>query len=120
MNKYANLKNDPELLKIKMKDDEINDLKYITEKHDNENILKSLEIDNENYRKKCKSLNKTKIMFNINEFLVGSASTFSSSTLGLINPGTGIFISSSTALLTSIAILLTNEYISKLKKDLLS
>ena len=33
----------------------------------------------------------------------------------LINPGAGIIISSSTALLTSIAILITNDYISKLK-----
>ena len=35
--------------------------------------------------------------------------------MGLINPGACIIISSSTALLTSIAILITNEYISKLK-----
>ena len=32
-----------------------------------------------------------------------------------MNPGAGIIISSGTALLTSIAILITNEYISKLK-----
>ena len=36
--------------------------------------------------------------------------------MALINPGAGIIISSSTALLTSIAILITNEYISKSKK----
>ena len=35
--------------------------------------------------------------------------------MSLINPGAGIFVSISTALLTSIAILITNEYISKLK-----
>ena len=35
--------------------------------------------------------------------------------MGLINPSVGIVISSSTALLTSIAILITNEYVSKLK-----
>ena len=35
--------------------------------------------------------------------------------MALINPGVGIISSSSTALLTSIAILITNEYISKLK-----
>ena len=35
--------------------------------------------------------------------------------MGLINPGAGIIISSSSVLLTSIAILITNEYISKLK-----
>ena len=51
----------------------------------------------------------------ITEILVGSASTISSSTMGLIFPGAGIIIISSTALLTSIAILITNEYISKLK-----
>ena len=36
--------------------------------------------------------------------------------MGLINPGAGFIISSSTALLTSIAVLITNENISKLKK----
>ena len=51
----------------------------------------------------------------ITEILVGNASTISSSTMGLINTGTVIINSSSTALLTSIAILKTNEYISKLK-----
>ena len=60
-------------------------------------------------------MNKKKILLIITEILVGSASTVSSSTMGLINPRAGIIISSSTALLTSIAILITNEYISKLK-----
>ena len=46
---------------------------------------------------------------------MGSASTISFSTMGLFNPGAGNIISSSTALSTSIAILITNEYISKLK-----
>ena len=54
-------------------------------------------------------------MLIITEILVGSGSAIGSSTMGLINPGAGIIISSSTALLTSIAILITNEYISKLK-----
>ena len=35
--------------------------------------------------------------------------------MGLNNPGVGLINSSSTVLLTSIAILITNEYISKLK-----
>ena len=35
--------------------------------------------------------------------------------MGLINPGAGINISSSMALLTIIAILITNEYVLKLK-----
>ena len=41
--------------------------------------------------------------------LVGSASAVGSSTMGLINPGAGIIVSSRTALLTSIANLITNE-----------
>ena len=51
----------------------------------------------------------------ITEILVGAGSVVGSSSMALINPGAGIVISSSTALLTSIAILITNEYISKLK-----
>ena len=35
--------------------------------------------------------------------------------MSLINPSIGIVLTSSTALLTSLAILITNEYISKLK-----
>ena len=60
-------------------------------------------------------MNKKKVLLIITEILVGSASAVGSSTMGLINPGAGIFISSSTALLNSIAILITNEYISELK-----
>ena len=51
----------------------------------------------------------------ITEIFIGSASTISFSTMGLINPGASNFISSSSALLSSIAILIANEYISKLK-----
>ena len=54
-------------------------------------------------------------MLNITEILIGSGSAIDSSTMGLVNPGVGNIISSSTALLTSIAILITNEYLSKLK-----
>ena len=122
MTTYPTLNNEPEMLKLKTKDDEIKDLryqtenlKYQTEKKDLENILKSFKIDNEYYKNKYKSLNKKKVLLIITEILVGSASTISSSTTGLINPGAGIIISSSTPLLTSIAILITNEYISKLK-----
>ena len=115
MTTYPDLKNEPELLKIKTRVDEIKNLKYQTEKHDHENILKSLKADNEKYKKKYKSLNRKKILLNITEILVGSGSAIGSSAMSLINPGAGIIISSSTALLTSIAILITNEYISKLK-----
>ena len=115
MSNYPDLKNEPELLKIKTRDDEIKNLKYQSEKHDHENILKSLKVDNEYYKKKYKSLNKKKILLIITEILVGSGSAIGSSAMSMINPGAGIIISSSTALLTSIAILITNEYISKLK-----
>ena len=47
MTNYPVLKNEPELLKIKTRDDEIKNLKNQHEKHDHENILKSLKIDNE-------------------------------------------------------------------------
>ena len=45
MSNYPDLKNDVELLKIKTRDEEIKNLKYQTEKHDYENILKSLKND---------------------------------------------------------------------------
>ena len=115
MSNYPDLKKEPELLRRRNRDDEIENLKYQTEKHDHENILKSLKVDNEYYKKKYKSLNKKKILLNITEILVGSGSAIGSSAMSLINPGAGINISSSTALLTSIAILITNEYINKLK-----
>ena len=51
----------------------------------------------------------------ITEILIGSASTYSSSTIGLINPVAGIINSSSTALLISNAKLTTDEKNSKLK-----
>ena len=116
MSGYPNLKTDDvELLKIKTKDDQLKELQYKTEKHDHENILKSVKNDNESIKKEYKSLNKKKILLIITEILIGSGSAIGTSTMGLINPSVGIVISSSTALLTTIAILITNEYISKLK-----
>ena len=115
MSTYPDLKNEPELLKIKTNYDKIKNLKYQTEKHDYENMLKNLKADSEKYKKKYKSLNKKKILLIVTEIIVGSGSAIGSSTMGLINPSVGIIASSSTAFLTSIAILITNEYISKLK-----
>ena len=115
MTTYPNLYNEPELLKIRTRDDEIKNLKYQTEKHDHENILKSLKSDNENYKKIYKSLNKKKILLIITEIIVGSGLAIGTSTMSLINPSIGIVLTSSTAFLTSLAILITNEYISKLK-----
>ena len=113
MTTYPNLINEPELLEIKTQADEIKNLKYQTEKHDNENLLKSLKIDYEYYKTKYKSLNKKKVFLIITEILIGSGSAISTSTMSLINPSIGIVLTSSTALLTSLAILTTNEYISK-------
>ena len=116
MSGYPNLKTDDvELLRIKTKDDQLKELQYKTEKHDHENILKSLKSDNEKYKKIYKSLNKKKILLIITEILIGSGSAIGTSTMSLINPSIGIVLTSSTALLTSLAILITNEYISKLK-----
>ena len=115
MSTYPDLKNEPDLLKMKTKDDQLKEHQYRTAKHDHENILKSLKVDNEKFKKIYKSLNKKKIILIITEILVGTGSAVGSSTMDLINPSVGIVISSSTALLTSIAILTTNEYISKSK-----
>ena len=115
MTTYPHLKNEPEILKTKTQYDEIKNLKYQQEKHDYENILKSLKVDNDYFKKKCKNINKKKILFIITEILVGGGSAVGSSSMALINPGVGIVTSSRTALITSIAILITNEYISKLK-----
>ena len=60
-------------------------------------------------------MNKKKVLLIITEIFVGAGSAVGSSPMALINPGAGIVISSSTALLTSIAILITSQYISKLK-----
>ena len=91
------------------------DLKYRTEKHVDENLLKYFENDNEQYKKKHKSLNKKKILKITTENLVGLKSATSTSKTPLINPSIGIVLTSPTALLTSIAILTTNENVSKLK-----
>ena len=116
MSGYPKLKTDDvEILKIKTKDDQLKDFQYKTEKHDHENILKSLKADNEKYKKIYISLNKRKILLSITENLIGSRSAISTSTMSLINPSIGIILTFSTALLTSLAILIKNEYISKLK-----
>ena len=81
MTTYPNLNNEPELLKIKTQADEIKNLKYQTEKHDHENILKSLKVNNDYYKKKYKNLNKKKVLLIIAEILVGSGSAIGTSTM---------------------------------------
>ena len=60
MTTYPKINHEPERLKIKIKDDEIKSSKYQTEKHDHENILKSIKIHNEFSKKKNESLNRKK------------------------------------------------------------
>ena len=115
MTTYPNVNNEPELLKIKTRDDEIKNLKYQKEKHDHEIILKSLKIDSEYYKKIYKSLNKKKVFRIVSEVLIGS--------VGLVGSGftisglarVGIMWASSISFLSSISTLITNEFFSKLK-----
>ena len=51
---------------------------------------------------------------------LGSGSTIYASTMSLISSSAGIVLTSSTPLITSVAILITNEYISKIKKGILN
>ena len=67
MSTYPHLNSEPELLKLKTRDDEIKILKNQTEKHEHENILNSLKNDIEYYKKKKKNLNKKKVLLNISE-----------------------------------------------------
>ena len=46
-----NINGDPGMLKIKTKDDQLTEMQYKTKRHDQENILKSSERDNEYFRK---------------------------------------------------------------------
>ena len=116
MNGYPNLKTgDFELLKITTKDDQLKELQYKTEKHDHGNILKSLKLDNEYYKRKYKSINIKKLLLIVTEILIGSGSAIGTPTMSLINPSIGIVLTSSTGLLTFLGILVTNEYTSKLK-----
>ena len=52
MTTYPNINIEPELLKVKICDDETKYLKYPAETHDHENRFKSPKIDNEYFKKK--------------------------------------------------------------------
>ena len=60
-------------------------------------------------------MNKRKVFLIITEIFIGSGTAISTSTMSIMNPSIGIVLTSSSALLTSLAILITNEYLSKLK-----
>ena len=64
---------------------------------------------------KYKCVNEKKTFLINSDFSVGFSSAIVSSTLSIVNTSIGIPIANSSALLTSIAILITSEYISKLK-----
>ena len=114
---YPELKQEAQLLKITPKDVEIKELKYKTEVHDYENILKSLKVDNEYYKKKFKNLNKKKVYFSILEIIMGASGLTVGTALSVTRVGAtiGIPIAGASAFLTSVAVLITNEYIAKLK-----
>ena len=52
------------------------------------------------------------------DFLIAGGSTKTSCTLSIVNPSVDFVISSSTALLTGIAIFFKNEFLSKIKKKI--
>ena len=120
MSTYPNFNSDPEIIRKKTKDDGIKDSKYRTEKNDHENIVESLGIDKNFHKKRFKVLKKRNVSLDFTESFVGSGSVVTTSKFSKFNPSIGIVLTSSTALLISIAVLITNEYISKLKKGKLS
>ena len=67
-------KEDPILLINNKKDDEIKYIKYETENHDQEDVLKSRKIDNDYYKKKYKRLNQKNGFIIVPESIKGSAS----------------------------------------------
>ena len=81
MSTYPSLNIDPKLLKKNKRFKDFKDLKYKTEKHDYEYILKTPKIDNEYYKRKYKSLNKKKVILITNEILLGSGSAITNSTM---------------------------------------
>ena len=66
-----------------------------------------------NITKKYKSLSKKKILLIVVEILIDGGSAVGTSTMGLINPSVRKVLTSGTASLSSLAILMTKEYISE-------
>ena len=114
---YPILPNEVSILKVKTKDDKIEDLKYKAEKHDYENILKSLEFDSDYYKKKYKSVNKKKIYISVLKILAGASGVVVGSSLTATGVGTqvGAPIAGASSFVISVAVLFTNEFFSKLK-----
>ena len=68
-----------------------------------------------NIRRNEKSLNQKKVLIFVTGTLLELGSAITTSTMSLTNSTIGLVLTSSTASLTSLAILITNEYLSKLK-----
>ena len=60
-------------------------------------------------------MNEKKVLLINTESLLGSGSAITFSTMSLLNPSISIVLTGFTALLTSLPILITKDYISKLK-----
>ena len=114
---YPKINNDPELLKVKTRDDEMKDMKYKTEKYDHENIIKSLKIDkdhsNQNYSKRKKKkifITTLKRLTSASGLAVGRSLTVTG-----VGASIGVPVAGCTSILPSVATLFTNEYFSKFK-----
>ena len=115
MNTYPNLNEyEATLLKIKSKDDQLEEQQCKTKKQYYENISKPPKIDNEYFEKKYKSLNKKKIFPIVSEILlgIGGLSVGNGLTISGIPPA-GMVTAGSISFLSSISTLITNEYFSK-------
>ena len=113
---HPKINGDPEVSKVKTKDDQLKELQYKTESLDYGVILQNLKIDNDYYKKKYKSLNNKKVFTIVSENLIGSVGlgVGSGLTVSGLAP-VGIMCASSISFLSSLSTLNTNEYFSKLK-----
>ena len=104
------------LLKSKTKVDKSKEFEHRAEKHDHENISKSLIVDNDYDQKKYKSLNEKKLIMIVSEFLIGLFGLDVGSGLTLLGlVPVGVMCVSSFSFLSSISALMTKECFSKLK-----
>ena len=103
------------LLKLKTRDDEIKNWKYQTEKHDHENISKSLKIDSEYYKKNYKSSNKKKIFMIVSEILIGVCGLTVGSGLTISGLAPVGITCAGVSFLSSISTLIRNEYFTRIK-----
>ena len=112
---HSNSKNeDPTLLKNIIVD-KIKELRYRSEKQEFDNLSESPKIGND-FCKKCKKCPNKKAKQRIfTEILIGSGSTIANSTMSIANLNAGALASSFSAPITSIALLITIEFISKVK-----